>query len=49
VHVTAVPPVHAPATHVSVAVHALLSSQLAPSAATGFEHMPVAGSHVPAV
>jgi hypothetical protein len=42
-------PVHVPAWHVSVAVHALLSLQAVPSAFVGFEQTPVALSHVPAL
>ena len=38
-----------PAWHVSDCVHALPSLQIVPFAATGFEHWPVAGLHVPAV
>jgi hypothetical protein len=40
-------PVHAPLRHASVRVHALPSSQPLPSGFGGFEHSPVAGSHVP--
>jgi hypothetical protein len=47
VHVTGFAPVHTPAWHVSVCVHALESLHADPSALAGFEH-PVAGSHVPA-
>jgi hypothetical protein len=42
-------PVHAPAWHVSVAVHALPSVHVVPLTFAGFEHAPVGGSHVPAV
>jgi hypothetical protein len=42
-------PVHRPVTHVSVWVHALPSLQLVPLVATGFEHVPVVGLHVPTV
>jgi hypothetical protein len=48
VQATGFDPVHMPAWHVSVRVHALPSSQLAPSVADGFEQVPVAGLHVPA-
>ena len=41
-------PAHVPLSHVSVCVQALPSSHAAPSGLTGFEHVPVAGSHVPA-
>jgi len=37
-----------PEWHVSFWVHALLSLQVAASAFAGFEHVPVAGSQVPA-
>jgi hypothetical protein len=47
-HVTGLPPVHAPAWHVSACVHLLPSSQVVPFAATGFEHAPLAGSQAPA-
>jgi hypothetical protein len=47
VHTTGLPPVQMPAWHVSVRVHPLLSLQDAPSDFVGFEHVPVAGSHVP--
>ena len=41
---------HAPATHPRLVVHGSPSSgQVVPSAAFGFEHSPVRGSHVPAV
>jgi hypothetical protein len=48
VQVTALPPEHAPARHASPVVHALLSLQVVPLFAIGFEHSPVAGAHVPA-
>jgi hypothetical protein len=48
VHVTPAPPVHAPFWHVSFFVHALPSLHDVPFAATGSEHVPVLGSHVPA-
>src|SRR5439155_1557321 len=41
-------PVHVPAWQVSVRVQALPSSQVAPSGFAGLEHVPVAGSQVPA-
>ena len=41
-------PTHAPAWHESLWVHALWSLHEVPSAAAGFEHVPLAGSHVPA-
>jgi hypothetical protein len=41
-------PVHVPAWHVSVWVHALPSLHAVPSGAFGFEHAPVVGSQVPA-
>src|SRR5206468_13082254 len=41
-------PVHAPAWHVSAGVHALPSLHAVPSGLAGFEHVPLAGSHVPA-
>src|SRR5690349_16569715 len=40
-------PTHTPAWQISVSVHALLSLQLVPFGAAGFEHMPVAGSQLP--
>jgi hypothetical protein len=40
-------PVHDPLWQVSLCVHASPSSHAVPSPATGFEHVPVAGSHVP--
>jgi hypothetical protein len=49
VHVTALPPVHVPFWQLSLCVHALPSLQDVPLAATGFEHVPVLGLHVPAV
>ena len=48
VQVTGVPPVQTPAWQVSPVVQALPSLHVVPSVATGFEHAPVAGSHVPA-
>jgi len=42
-------PVQTPARQASPVVQALPSLQVAPSAFAGFVHMPVAGSHVPAV
>jgi len=47
-HVTGLPPVHVPAWHVSLCVHAFPSLHDVPFAATGFEHAPVAVLHVPA-
>jgi hypothetical protein len=47
VHVTVLPPVHTPLWHVSVWVHAFPSLQVVPLVATGFEHAPVDGLHVP--
>jgi hypothetical protein len=41
-------PVHVPALHVSVCVHALPSLQAVPSAMFGFEQVPVDELHVPA-
>ena len=41
-------PVHVPDWHASVCVQALPSLHDVPSAAFGFEQLPVAGSHVPA-
>jgi hypothetical protein len=38
----------APLSHASLCVHALPSLQVAPFAASGFEHAPLVGSHVPA-
>jgi hypothetical protein len=40
-------PAHAPEAHASVRVQAFPSLQSVPSGATGFEHKPVAGAHVP--
>jgi hypothetical protein len=48
VHTTGLEPVQAPLWQVSVSVHASPSSQAVPSAALGFEHVPVDGSHTPA-
>jgi hypothetical protein len=47
-HVTAAPPVQTPAWHESPLVHAFPSLHAVPFAATGVEHTPVDGSHVPA-
>ena len=47
VHVTGVPATHAPFWHVSACVQTLSSLHDAPSTFAGFEHIPVAGSHVP--
>ena len=41
------PPVHVPPWHVSVCVQALPSLHALPSGFAGFEHVPVAGLHVP--
>lgn len=46
---TALPPVHAPAWHVSVTVHELPSEHAAPLAFAGLLHVPVAPSQVPAL
>jgi hypothetical protein len=48
VHVTAVPPTHAPSSHLSDAVQALPSLHVVPSGAFGYVHPPVPGLHVPA-
>src|SRR5215831_5902036 len=48
VQTLAVPPVHAPAWQASPVVQALLSLQVVPLAAFGFEQLPEAGSQVPA-
>src|SRR2546428_231376 len=48
VHATGLLPVHTPLWQVSVCVQALPSLQVLPLAFAGFEHVPVAGSHVPA-
>jgi hypothetical protein len=48
-HRTGLAPVHTPDWQVSVRVQPLASSQLVPSAATGFVHAPVAVSQVPTV
>ena len=45
---TGLAPVHVPAWHVSLCVHALPSLHAAPFALLGFEHAPVFESHVPA-
>jgi hypothetical protein len=47
-HVTGFAPLHVPAWHVSVCVHASPSLHEVPSAAAGLEHFPVDGSQVPA-
>src|SRR5439155_25687502 len=47
VQVTGFVPVQVPAWHVSVRVHALLSSHVVPFGLAGFEHMPVDTLHVP--
>jgi hypothetical protein len=46
-HVTGFTPVHTPAWHVSVCVHALVSLHAVPLVLIGFEHTPVAGLQVP--
>src|SRR5215467_3372002 len=43
----AFPPVQMPVRQVSVCVHAFPSSQVVPSGAWGFEHVPFTGLHVP--
>jgi hypothetical protein len=48
-HWTGFPPTHVPAMQVSLCVQALPSLQVVPFVATGFEHTPFAGLHVPAV
>jgi hypothetical protein len=48
-HVTRSLPVHTPAWHVSVCVHASPSAHAVPFACVGLLHTPVLGSHVPAV
>src|SRR5437667_170156 len=45
---TGLPPAHIPLWQVSVCVHALPSLQAVPLAFAGFEHVPAAGSQVPA-
>src|SRR5439155_481548 len=47
VQVTGFVPVQMPASHVSVRVHALSSSHVAPLGLAGFEHVPVDRLHVP--
>ena len=47
-HVTGLAPMHAPAWHVSLWVHALPSLHKAPSALAGLLHAPLAGLQVPA-
>jgi hypothetical protein len=47
--VTGLDPLQVPAWQVSVCVHVFPSLQAVPLGATGLEHAPVAGSHVPAV
>ena len=49
VHVTAVPPVHAPAWHVSPVVHALLSLHVVPFVFATGAGQPVAATHAPTV
>ncbi len=49
VQVTGFEPVHVPFWHESVWVQALPSLHVVPLAAFGFEHAPVAVSHVPAM
>ena len=46
--VTGLPPVHTPAWHVSVWVHALPSLHVVASGLFGLLHLPLAESHVPA-
>src|SRR5207249_2905995 len=43
------PPTHTPPAHVSFVVQTLPSSHEVPSGAAGFEQVPSAGSHVPAL
>jgi hypothetical protein len=47
-HTTRLAPVQAPAWQLSFWVHALPSEQALPFGRVGVEHVPVAGSHVPA-
>ena len=47
VQVTGLAPLHSPAWHVSLCVHALPSSQLDPSGRFGLEQKPVVASQVP--
>ena len=47
-HVTGLLPVHTPLWQVSVCVHPFPSLHAVPFVATGFEHAPVDGLHVPA-
>src|SRR5580704_2480097 len=49
VHVTGSDPVHVPLSQASACVHALPSLQAVPLIASGFEHCPVLGAHVPTV
>ena len=49
VQVTGAPALQLPPWHESPAVHAFPSLQVVPFEATGFEHAPLEGSHVPAV
>src|SRR5439155_4177291 len=48
VQTTGLPPAQIPLWQVSVCVHALPSLQAVPLAFAGFEHVPAAGSQVPA-
>jgi hypothetical protein len=48
-HATGEPPRQAPERQVSPVVQALPSSHVVPSGAAGLEHVPLAGSHTPAV
>jgi len=48
VQVTGLDPRQVPLSHASLCVHAFPSLQVAPFAASGFEHAPLVGSHVPA-
>lgn len=48
-HVTGLAPMQVPAWQVSICVQAFPSSQTAPSCLVGLEHVPEAGSQVPAL
>src|SRR5438034_1351765 len=48
VHATGLLPVHVPSLHASVRVQAFPSSQVVPSALSGLEQRPIAGSQTPA-
>ena len=49
VHVTVLLPEHTPLWQLSASVHAFPSLHAVPFVATGLEHAPVPGSHVPTV